>query len=385
MDTEMMAGANASSWFDDLPVTDEFASLTDKSMFSSMPSDWLLGLADVVNSTGLAKQGRYKEINMVGAAVISAQLNSLGGVAFPFSFAGDGSFFACSPEQESAAAMALREVKRWALEEFDIELRVALVPVADVLANGHEVQVARYRASSGADYSMFRGGGTHWAEQQMKAGRYELELAPLGAVPNLEGLSCRWMPMPSSQGEVISLVVYRHEDASDSDYKGLLQQLLSITQRLERAGHPVPEEGPSVGWPPAGLELESHASRGTKSLLRRNLELLGSTFIAWLFFKFDLKAGDFDATHYARTVSANADFRKFQDGLKMTLDCDLATEKQLIAVLESGVQKQVIRYGLSRQESAIMTCIVPSVTTDDHIHFIDGAGGGYTLAEAELQ
>jgi hypothetical protein len=27
-----------------------------------------------------------------------------------------------------------------------------------------------------------------------------------------------------------------------------------------------------------------------------------------------------------------------------------------------------------------MTCIVPSIETDDHLHFLDGADGGYALA-----
>ena len=32
-----------------------------------------------------------------------------------------------------------------------------------------------------------------------------------------------------------------------------------------------------------------------------------------------------------------------------------------------------------------MTCIVPSITQDDHIHFIDGAAGGYARAVAQLK
>ena len=32
-----------------------------------------------------------------------------------------------------------------------------------------------------------------------------------------------------------------------------------------------------------------------------------------------------------------------------------------------------------------MTCIVPSPFADDHVHFLDGAGGGYALAAAGPQ
>ena len=32
-----------------------------------------------------------------------------------------------------------------------------------------------------------------------------------------------------------------------------------------------------------------------------------------------------------------------------------------------------------------MTCIVPSYVSDDHVHFLDGAGGGYALAAQNLK
>ena len=32
-----------------------------------------------------------------------------------------------------------------------------------------------------------------------------------------------------------------------------------------------------------------------------------------------------------------------------------------------------------------MTCIVPSILRDDHIHFVDGADGGYTAAAAAMK
>jgi Protein of unknown function (DUF3095) len=44
-----------------------------------------------------------------------------------------------------------------------------------------------------------------------------------------------------------------------------------------------------------------------------------------------------------------------------------------------------IRYGLHRQDAALMTCFTPSVTEGNHVHFIDGAGGGYAAAAAALK
>ena len=109
------------------------------------------------------------------------------------------------------------------------------------------------------------------------------------------------------------------------------------------------------------------------------------TFIALIFFKTGLSAGGFDPKHYTRTVSKNADFRKFEDGLKMTLDCDNAGREKLEAILQKASDDGIVSYGLFGQDQAIMTCIVPSITSDDHIHFIDGAAGGYTKAASKIK
>jgi hypothetical protein len=38
-----------------------------------------------------------------------------------------------------------------------------------------------------------------------------------------------------------------------------------------------------------------------------------------------------------------------------------------------------------RQRAALITCIVPSFMERDHIHFVDGASGGYAAAAAVLK
>ena len=35
--------------------------------------------------------------------------------------------------------------------------------------------------------------------------------------------------------------------------------------------------------------------------------------------------------------------------------------------------------------SAVMTCIVPSPLTNDHMHFVDGGSDGYALAAVQLK
>ena len=116
------------------------------------------------------------------------------------------------------------------------------------------------------------------------------------------------------------------------------------------------------------------------SLAKRRRQILFETLIAWVLLKTKVKFGGFDSAHYQRTVGGNADFRKFDDGLKMTIDCDAGTIDQLTEVLTKAQSRGIIHYGLYSQSEAMMTCIVPSIMDDTHIHFIDGAAGGYAQA-----
>ncbi len=373
------------AFYSRLPVNDAFDTMSRIKSYTSLPTDWIVGVADVVGSTGEIEKGRYKVVNTVGAAVISALINAAGALRFPYVFGGDGAAFALPASYKDSAEKALSAVIRWAKEEFDLEMRGAVIPVSTIRDNGLDVAVARYRASKGVDYAMFAGGGLAWADRQMKEGSFRLEAAPAGVRPDLTGLSCRWTPIRAQKGNILSLLVLPEKDADAEDLTRLYRAIVAIEESLERAGHPVPESGPGYRWPPEGLDLEVAATRGKTSFAIHKMKLLAATFIALVFFKTGWKAGAFDPREYVEVTAANADFRKFDDGLKMTIDCDAETQAQLIALLKKASEAGLIRYGLSEQPEAIMTCIVPSVTRNDHVHFVDGAGGGYTRAASLMK
>ncbi len=82
-------------------------------------------------------------------------------------------------------------------------------------------------------------------------------------------------------------------------------------------------------------------------------------------------------------MAANADFRKFDDGLRMTLDCTLGFADALEARLTAA--DDFANWGLFRQKAAQLTCFVPSITERGHVHFVDGADGGYTMAASAMK
>ncbi|MGI9356122.1 MAG: DUF3095 domain-containing protein [Rhizobiaceae bacterium] len=363
----------------------DFHALAKAKPYTPLPEDWFLGLADVEDSSGLIDAGKYKLVNTIGAAVISAQMNAFPEQRFPFVFGGDGAAFAMPGEWQDQAALPLDAVRKWALREFDIVLRAAIVPVSEIRSNKRDIFVARHGPSTHVDYAMFAGGGVSWAEREMKRGQYHVADTCCDEQPDLTGLSCRWTPIKAINGQILSVVATPRAGADPLAIQNLMSQLVSITEGLDRGGHPVTEKAPRFRWLPEGLEYEARSRDGTVPLWRRKLTLYLETFIGHFFFRTGLKADGFDPEHYIKTASANSDFRKFEDALLMTIDSDQTTRDALTECLQKAQDEGLINYGISEQESALMTCIIPSVTSDDHIHFVDGASGGYATAASLIK
>lgn len=364
----------------EIPVFGDFAKVVDDSVYRALPDDWFIGLTDVVGSTAAIENGKYKAVNMAGASAISAAINAIGHQDFPFVFGGDGVSFAVPGEYRNMAADALARTARWVEEDLDLSLRVALVPVGEIRANGHDVRVARFGASPAVAYAMFSGHGVEWAEAAMKEDRYAVAPAEPGARPDLTGLSCRWKPVESSRGCILSLIVGPEDGAGQNAYDRVVADIISLFETAGRGGHPIPEQGPDFGWPPKGMDYEARAAaaHGERGKEKRKIALV--SLLGWILFKTGWKFKNFDPGRYRRMTGLNTDFRKFDGVLRMTVDCDAATLAQAKALLEAASAAGTIRHGIYEQDSAIMTCIVPSVASDDHLHFLDGADGGYALA-----
>jgi hypothetical protein len=371
-------------FFTQLPAFDHFDGVTEPGNYRPLPDNWWLATADVMSSTQAIAAGRYKAVNMAGASVISALLNALGHRDVPFVFGGDGALVAVPAPALELTRPALAAVRTWVQEELDLSLRVALVPMRDVRASGHDVQVARFQAAPEVSYAMFAGGGASWAEAEMKAGRYGIEAAPPGTRPNLAGLSCRWNPIGSRHGAMVSVIAVPLAGKSQA-FGALVNQIVRLIGNQERDGHPVPGEGPDFALPPKGLDMEARAAAPPGERFKRKGKILYEMALGVFSDKTGLALGRFSGRQYRSDTARNTDFRKFDDGLKMTLDLDAARLAQIEAALEAASREGICTYGIHRQDSALMTCIVPSPLHRDHLHFVDGAAGGYAMAAAQMK
>lgn len=365
-----------------IPPLSDFGEALKPERYTALPDDWVVGFSDVVGSTKAMEAGRYKAVNMVGAGVIAAVANAIGRRPFPFVFGGDGASFAVSGEDAPAAEKALQAMAAYAQDEFKLDLRVATAPVSAIRAAGGDIRVTRYAASPDCVYAMFSGGGLSWFERQAKGGAFLIERAAPGTSPDLSGLSCRWGLSPARHGLILSVIVAPR--GADPRYGALLDQIVGSVATAEDSGRPVTMESLQPGPASQAIGYESLAL-ATSGMSRLTARLKAASFYALglIFYRWRLKAGDFDMNTYMESIATNADFRKFDDGLRMTLDCSPAFADELEARLAAASDYALS--GTFRQSNALLTCFVPTTESLGHIHFVDGAGGGYTMAAKAMK
>jgi hypothetical protein len=380
----MTTPASSDTFYSGIPVFRGFTRLMEPSLYSPLPDDWSVGVADIVESTKAIAAQRYKAVNMAGAAVIASVTNALEGREFPFVFGGDGASFAVAPGDLERAREALSATAAWVKEDLDLVMRVALVPLRAIRAQGLDVRVARFGPSANLSYAMFSGGGLGFADAAMKRGEFAIESAPPGTQPDLSGLSCRFEEIPAARGLILSVLVVPTARAEPRAFRKVIEDILQLVERTPDAGRPVPSGGPPLKWPPQGIEYEARATRRGPLFARRSM-VLALTLWAYVVMRFDIKVGNFVPKNYVRQVVENSDFRKYDDGLRMILDCTEELANALTERLAKAAANGVVRYGLHRQDAAMMTCFTPSVMRSDHVHFIDGARGGYASAATALK
>lgn len=391
-DTDVQAGQSL-SFYASLPVISSFSSAVRPENHAPLPDGWVVGFSDIVGSTRAIEQGRYKAVNMVGASVISAVANAVGKRPFPFAFGGDGASFAVGPDDSAAAAVALSAMAAYSAEAFGLDLRVAMLPVSAIRAQGSDVRVARYEAAPDCVYAMFSGGGLSWFGDRVKAGDHLLARAPEGASPDLSGLTCRWGLAPARQGVILSAIIAPR--APNPRFFELVEEIIALVATLENNGNPVSMSVLEPGPAAQAIELEAlvkHSTGERRWLAQTKSALLYA--VSYLAYGMRPKAGGRDMNVYMESLATNADFRKFDDVLHLTLDCSPAFAEMLERRLEAA--SDIAKYGVFSQQNALLTCYVVSnenigrpvrkaTGSLAHIHFIDGASGGYAMAAKAMK
>ena len=373
-------------FYTSLPLFRDFTEVMDPALFKPLPDDWVIGTADVVQSTKAIAENRYKAVNMAGAAVIVAVTNALHDREFPFVFGGDGASFAVPGACGPLAQRALAETATWVKEDLDLTLRIGMVPVSAICSQGLDVRVARYAPSQNISIAMFSGGGIAWADAAMKHGEIAIPPAPSGAHPDLSGLSCRYEEIPASRGLVLALVVAPAPGAELEAFRTAIADIARIVERTPDGSRPVPGQRLRMTWPPPGADLEARASRRPVSRCgSERSRCWRGRCLRSLVMRLDITVGRFIPAKYTRELIENSDFRKFDDALRMVLDCTPDWPTRSNSTSPPARPRVLCATACIARAAAMMTCFTPSPSRSNHVHFIDGAMGGYAMAASALK
>jgi hypothetical protein len=348
--------------------------------YAPAPQDWVILIADVEDSTKAIETGRYKEVNMVGAACITAVVNTLRDISIPYVFGGDGATILVPASHKQAALTALHAIKTMARQAYDLGLRVGAVEVSEVTRRGKSMLVGKYVMSTGASLAMFKGGGTQLAEQLVKSGSFVAEGNGAADAAMTEGLSCRWQPIRPENEVIISLLVLETDAGHSAHIYQDITQFLSDT--LKGPANPVHLSTMRYGWP--GMK-HLRSARIVWQAGKSAWNYGAITLLFNMLNRFNIILKSFDVTRYRMDMVANSDFRKFDDMLRMVVDCSKAQAQAIATYLENLRAGGLVRYGMHLSDTALMTCFVSNTQSDGHVHFIDGGDGGYAMAAQQLK
>lgn len=364
-----------------LPALTRFAQLVEDDAYTPLPDDWTVVLTDVIGSTKAVQAGRYRDVNYVGAASIAAVLNASDRADLPFVFGGDGATLVVPPEHLGAALRSLSALQNHAADRLDLPLRVGAVPLGDVRAAGHEIAVARYQVAPEYAQALFRGTGMAWAEDQVKspetAERYASRAEPTDDEDPYAGLECRWQDVRSPRGETVSLLVEAVGDDRTATYREVLDAIESIYGEGDEA-RPVTIDRIRLSMSPAKFGPEVNL-RHADAPFRWRLKLWGLNLIGRFLIRFGIETSETDWDLYPRLFQATTDYRKFDGVLRMVLAGGPDERRRLEESLETAYQEGRLAYGLHVSDRAVLTCLVYE-RMGQQVHFVDGAGGGYTNA-----
>ncbi|WP_276503454.1 DUF3095 domain-containing protein [Terrimonas pollutisoli] len=379
-----MSSANNDLFYSRLPVNEIPLSelLAEEHLFYKIPSNWHVVITDVKSSTKAIERGVHETVNLLATGSIVAVLNIAykAHISIPFFFGGDGASFIVPPSIFEPVLKALSIYRENTLDNFNLDLRVGTVPVADIYQAGHLLQISKLRSTQLFIIPVVLGDGLAYAEKIIKGEDYKL--LHVNKEPeelDLTGMQCRWdkIKPPENFDEVVSLLVTaRNSEQQAGVFKkviDLLDNIYGEPERRKPISIPMLKLKATIGK--IGLEMRTRFGRLKPVYLFSNWikMLLG-------YFYFRTRKGK----EYLRQLVALSDTLVIDGKVNTVISGTAVQREKLQAALNQLEQEGEINYGLYVSRESVMSCYVRNLN-EEHIHFVDGAEGGYTKAAGMLK
>lgn len=375
---------HSGTFYENIPAFYDLKDIANPAHYHDVPLDWLVAATDVQGSTQAIEDGQYKSVNAIAAASITAVLNAVKTADIPYAFGGDGASILIPPSSVEAVREALYGTQVMAQEQFDLHLRIGIVPVGDVIASGYAVRVAKLSLSEEVELAVFSGGGLSFAESLLKNPAYNdrYGIPPMDDYEaDFSGFECRWSEIPSKHEEVVSLMVST-TDENYAEHDRIYHEVIHAIEDIygdNETRHPMTLRDLKLNFNPMRYMQESRIRKGSANLWHLLIYWIKTLFASY-FMNFEVDQwGD-----YRAQVMQNTDNEKFDDTLRMTISGSHHQRQTLEDYLEERYQQGELVYGIHISERTLMTCIIFD-RFSKHVHFVDGADGGYARAARQLK
>lgn len=375
-----------------IPVFDHFQETLDFSKHMKVPSDWFVFVADVKNSTDAIQNGRYKQVNLVGASCIIGVINAARANDIPFIFGGDGATFLVPPHLKELTETTLVETSEMSEKNFGLTLRTGFVPVSQLYEYGYSLGIAKLRLSEKLTQTVISGNGLMGADGIIKnvvfrkhtiSSKTQQRKSEHSA--NYEGLECRWQPLKNTRGEMASLIVRCMLTDPIQIQKCYLEIMHFIDELYGNNPNPIEYERLRLSTQFKDFETEGKIVYFGKKNFSQLVRVASNFILTQLtkrVLKHFLKA---KVQTYLNELSTCSDFRKFDGVLRMVLDSSPDQTKRLENYLNSCHLAGKLAYGIHRSENALLTCMIFERQASNHMHLVDGSDGGYALAALQMK
>jgi hypothetical protein len=379
-----MATTNNDLFYTRLPVNEIPLSelLMEEHLFFKVPDNWQVIITDVKNSTRALMEGLHETVNLVATGSIVAVLNIIykANLTVPFFFGGDGATFIIPPSMYAATLKALLLHRENVKNSFNLDLRVGSVPVAEVYAAGHELNIGKLKTSQLFNIPVLLGSGLTYAEKKIKGPDYIFADKPeTDDELDLSGMQCRWdrIKPPANNFEVVSLLVIAREGIKQSvAFKKVMDKVDEIYGTPQKR-KPISIDKLKLKTTLARIAMEMKARMSGLSLFYMPITWIKG----WL------------GTYYFRTKKGKVYLNNLVDmsdtlvidGKINTVISGTAQQREKLEMALNEIEKEGdIWYGLFVSKESVMSCYVRNLK-DEHVHFVDGAEGGYTKAASVLK
>lgn len=380
-----MSNNSHSSFYQELPVIQQELSqlLNSDDGFQSVPPSWHVIVTDVKNSTQAVANGQHEDVNLVATGSIIAVLNIAyqQNILIPFFFGGDGATVLVPNQLLEQALACLLQHQENTRDNFGMELRVGQVPVAELYESQHRIDIAKWQVDPSFAIPVALGSGLAFAEQIVKGEAYALNYQHRPHFLDLSGMECRWdkIKPPQDTREVVCLLVLFTDDKTA---RQVCKQVIDAIEeeygsRVDR--NPISVKRLQLNASVSKMNREAKVKLGRLHLLEA-IRMSIVTFLA-RFFYFQIRP---EGRHYLNRIVDLSDTLVIDGRISTVISGTAAQRTALCQRLDHLERTGAITYGLHVAQESIMSCYVRD-REDQHIHFVDGADGGYTRAAQQLK